>query len=80
MTLTIMRALCALTVLHPGEEGQGILVKCLDELYDAFWVRREKTQNKDVLERFLEKVLGEESKKGEFALIVWLLNEKRGKS
>lgn len=66
MTLTIMRALCALTVLHPGEEGQKPLTKCLDALYNAFWVEHKKTNEKDVLAEVLSNVLGkEEAGKGE---------------
>jgi len=67
LTLTIMRALCALTLLHPGKEGQGPLTKALDELYREFWVNHKKTNEKDVLAKVLEKVLGkEETEKGMF--------------
>lgn len=67
LTLTIMRALCALTVLHPGEEGQKPLTKCLDALYHEFWVNHKKTNEKEVLAEVLGSVLGkEETAKGEF--------------
>jgi hypothetical protein len=60
MTLTIMRALCALTILHPGKQGQVILTKALDELFRASWVEHRKTQDKEVLAEVLKEVLGEE--------------------
>jgi hypothetical protein len=67
LTLTIMRALCALTLLHPGKEGQRPLTKALDELYGEFWVKHKKTNEKDVLAEVLGKVLGkEETEKGIF--------------
>ena len=60
-----MRALCALTLIHPGKEGQGLLIAALDELYRAFWVEHKKTNEKDVLVGILEKILGaDETKKG----------------
>ena len=66
MTLTIMRALCALTALHPGEEGQKPLTRCLDALYAAYWVDHKKTNEKEVLAQVLSDVLGkEEAEKGE---------------
>jgi hypothetical protein len=62
LTLTIMRALCALTVLKPGQEP---LMTCLDALYEAYWVRHEKTIEKYVLAAILAKVLEEDTgKKG----------------
>jgi 2-hydroxychromene-2-carboxylate isomerase len=68
LTLTIMRALCALTLLHPGKEGQGPLTKALDELYREFWVNHKKTNEKDVLAEVLGKVLGkEETEKSMFS-------------
>jgi len=67
LTLTIMRALCALTVLHPGDKGQGKLIQCLDALYEAYWVQHRKTNEKDVLTEVLGRVLGtEEIEKGAF--------------
>jgi 2-hydroxychromene-2-carboxylate isomerase len=66
LTLPIMRAMCALTVLHPGKEAQGPLIRCLDVLYPAMWVDHRKTNEKDVLADILNGVLGvEESQKGE---------------
>ena len=53
-----MRALCALTVLRPGEEGQKSLVSCLDALFAAYWVEGKKTIDKDVLAEELTRVLG----------------------
>jgi 2-hydroxychromene-2-carboxylate isomerase len=65
-TLEIMRTLCALTALHPGEEGQKPLTRCLDALYEAYWVEHKKTNEKDVLDEVLSSVLGkEEAAKGE---------------
>ncbi len=61
LTLTIMRALCALTVLYPGEDGQVILCKALDALYKAYWVDHRKTYEKDVLVEVLVESLGEEA-------------------
>ncbi|KAH6711121.1 thioredoxin-like protein [Leptodontidium sp. MPI-SDFR-AT-0119] len=60
MTLGIMRAVCALTVLHPGKEGQGILCEVLDALFKSSWVERRKTNEKEVLEEVLGGVLGRE--------------------
>ncbi|TVY85046.1 Glutathione S-transferase kappa [Lachnellula suecica] len=57
-TLEIMRTLCALTILKPG---QGPLVECLDALFEAFWVRHEKTNEKEVMAGVLTKVLGQET-------------------
>ena len=59
LTLSVMRALCALTVLRPGQ--QEPLLKCLDALYEAYWVRHERTTEKDVLAAILAEVLGEET-------------------
>lgn len=71
LTLTIMRALCALTILHPGKEGQGVLIRCLDALFHAFWVEHQKTNEKDVLTKVLTEVLGrEETAKGGFLYLV----------
>lgn len=63
LTLTIMRALCAITLLHPGKEGQGRLTTALDELYREFWVNHKKTNEKDVLAEILERVFGKEETK-----------------
>lgn len=67
LTLPIMRAMCALTVLHPGKDGQEILCKALDALFKAFWVEHKKTNEKEVLAEVLNSVLGkEEAEKGMF--------------
>ena len=58
-----MRALCALTVLHPGKEGQENLTKALDELFKAFWVDHKKTNEKEVLAEVLGNALGAEETK-----------------
>lgn len=74
MTLSIMRGLCALTILHPGKEGQGILTKCLDRLFEAYWVEHRKTYEKDVLVEVLNEVLGtEECEKGSSLLTLFLV-------
>lgn len=57
-TLTIMRALCALTVLHPGAQGQDVLIRCLDTLFHACWVEQKATNKNDVLASVLTSVLG----------------------
>lgn len=64
-TLTVMRAMCAITVLYPGVEGQKVLIKCLERLFRAAWVEHQKTQEKEVLEELLTSVLGpDETAKG----------------
>lgn len=60
LTLPIMRALCALVVLYPGQEGQEKLIKALDVLYPEYWVEHKKTKEKDVLAGILERVLGKD--------------------
>lgn len=75
MTLTIMRAMCALTVMHPGKEGQEVLCKALDKLFEAYWVNCQNTSEKDVLTEVLESVLGkEEAGKGKHFIFffIWL--------
>lgn len=68
LTLPIMRSLCALSVVKPGQEP---LIACLDPLFEAYWVRHEKTTDKDVLAGILTKALGEETaKKGECFLVI----------
>jgi 2-hydroxychromene-2-carboxylate isomerase len=59
LTLTIMRALCALTLLHPEQSPQPILTKALDTLFHEFWVNQKKTHEKPVLEEVLKGVLGD---------------------
>ncbi|KAG0651324.1 gstk1-1 [Hyphodiscus hymeniophilus] len=69
-TLTMMRALCALTALHPGDEAQKPLTDCLDALYEAYWVHHKKTDEKDVLAQLLSDVLGkQEAEKGMHLII-----------
>ncbi|EHK97710.1 hypothetical protein M7I_6597 [Glarea lozoyensis 74030] len=51
-----MRALCAVAVLG----GQDALIKCLDELYPAYWVHGKATHEKEGLMACLSKALGEE--------------------
>lgn len=58
-TLTIMRALCVLTVVKPGKEGQDLLIKVLDVLFPSYWVEGKRTFEKDVLNSILRQVLGE---------------------
>lgn len=60
MTLTIMRALCALSIVEEGKSGQGRLPAALDELYKAFWVEHKKTHEKEVLVEVLAGALGKE--------------------
>jgi hypothetical protein len=55
-----MRALCALTILYPGSEGQGKLTRALDTLYHEYWCEHKKTNDKDVLAQILGRVLGKE--------------------
>jgi protein-disulfide isomerase-like protein with CxxC motif len=68
LTLSVMRALCALTALRPEEEEQGqkSLVACLDALYRAYWVEGRQTHEREVLGAVLTEVLGAaEAEKGE---------------
>lgn len=70
LTLSVMRALCALTALRPEEEvqgqGQKSLVACLDALYRAYWVEGRQTHEREVLGAVLTDVLGAaEAEKGE---------------
>jgi 2-hydroxychromene-2-carboxylate isomerase len=57
LTLSIMRALCALTILDSGQEK---LCRALDALYKAFWVDQKPTQEPEVLAEGLTRALGEE--------------------
>jgi 2-hydroxychromene-2-carboxylate isomerase len=71
LTLPIMRALCALTILHPGAEGQELLAKCLDVLFPAYWKEHRNTIDKDVLVGILSGVLGkEETAEGAYLCVV----------
>ncbi|EKD12264.1 uncharacterized protein L3040_000266 [Drepanopeziza brunnea f. sp. 'multigermtubi'] len=60
LTLTIMRALCALIILHPGDEGQDVLAKALEALCRAYWVDKRKTFERDVLVEVLAETFGGE--------------------
>jgi 2-hydroxychromene-2-carboxylate isomerase len=59
-TLPVQRALCALVGDAESQEGQGKLVKALDALYAAYWVRREAVHQPEVLRGILEGVFGKE--------------------
>jgi len=59
-TVTIMRALCAITVLRPGKAGQEPLTKALDSLYQAYWVDSRPIQDKEVLAEVLSEALGQD--------------------
>jgi 2-hydroxychromene-2-carboxylate isomerase len=62
MTLTAMRALCAVTL---GPAGQERLVACLETLLRAYWVEGKRTDERSVLAEELGRVLGaEETAKG----------------
>lgn len=70
LTVTIMRSLCAITILHPGAEGQQTLIKCLDALFHAYWVERKPTNEKGVLAEELSRVLGpDETEKGGYSAV-----------
>jgi 2-hydroxychromene-2-carboxylate isomerase len=65
LTLLVMRALCALTLLYPGNEEQEKLTKVLDVLYYEYWCEHKKTNEKEVLAEILTRVLGEgDSRRG----------------
>jgi hypothetical protein len=78
-TLTMMRALCALTLLRPGDEGQKSLVSCLDALFAAYWVEGRQTSDQYILTEEFTRVLGaEDTGKSELRLspesvISWLM-------
>lgn len=57
MTLSIMRTLCALTVLDSDQEK---LCQALNALYKAFWVDQKPTQQPEVMFQVLAQTLGEE--------------------
>jgi 2-hydroxychromene-2-carboxylate isomerase len=70
LTLLIMRALCALTLLD--NEGQGKLTKALDALYHEYWFEHKKTNEKEVLAEILGRVLGKEDS-GKGRSFAWTL-------
>jgi 2-hydroxychromene-2-carboxylate isomerase len=57
LTLSIMRSLCALTVLDPNQEK---LCHALDVLFEAFWVDLKPTHQPDVMQQVLQQALGKE--------------------
>ena len=57
LTLTIMRTLCALTILDPD---QGKLCRALDALFKAYWVDGQPTHQPEMMRQVLKQVLGEE--------------------
>lgn len=59
-TLSIMRALCALTEVEK-EAGQEKLIEAFDALYEGFWVGRRPTHEPEVLKEILLKTLGRET-------------------
>ena len=78
-TLTVMRALCALTSLYEGreEEGQKKLLGLMDVLLKKFWIDHERVYEKEVFGKVFEDVLGkEEAEKSEFELLITLNHQK----
>jgi 2-hydroxychromene-2-carboxylate isomerase len=68
LTLSIMRTLCALTIL---DSDQGKLCRVLDALYKAFWVDQMPTQEPEVKVQVSTQVLGEEeTRKGTLVLAI----------
>jgi 2-hydroxychromene-2-carboxylate isomerase len=57
LTLSIMRSLCALTILDSDQEK---LCRALDALYKAFWVDQKPTQEPEVMAEVLTRALGED--------------------
>jgi 2-hydroxychromene-2-carboxylate isomerase len=57
LTLSIMRTLCALTILDSDQEK---LCRALDALYKAFWVDLKPTNEPEVMAQVLTQTLGEE--------------------
>jgi 2-hydroxychromene-2-carboxylate isomerase len=68
LTLSIMRTLCALTVL---DSDQKKLCRALDALYKAFWVDQKPTQEPEVMGRVLIEVLGEEETRRGTSMLVF---------
>jgi 2-hydroxychromene-2-carboxylate isomerase len=60
LTLSIMRALSALTNLHEKKKGQEKLCACLDEIWREWWVEHRPVHEKPVLEEILINVLGKQ--------------------
>jgi 2-hydroxychromene-2-carboxylate isomerase len=57
LTLSIMRTLCALTIL---DSDQQKLCRALDALFKAFWVNQQPTHQPEVMTQVLTQALGEE--------------------
>jgi 2-hydroxychromene-2-carboxylate isomerase len=57
LTLSIMRTLCALTILDSDQEK---LCTAVDALYKAFWVDLKPTYEPEVMVQVLTQALGEE--------------------
>lgn len=57
LTLTVMRAFCALTVV---DGSQDVLIKVLDELLKDMWVDHRKVWEKEICGEVFGEVLGEE--------------------
>lgn len=62
LTLTVMRAINALSFLTGKEqtspEAQKVIVNALDLFYDAYWVRGEVITDKEVVAGILGKIVG----------------------
>jgi hypothetical protein len=66
LTSSIIRILCALTILDSNQEK---LCRALDALFKAFWVDLKPTQEPEVMAQVLMQVLGEETRKGTLMLV-----------
>lgn len=54
LTLSIMRCLCALTILSPSASvAQAILIKSLDAFFAAYWVHGRNTIDKEIMSDIL---------------------------
>lgn len=58
LTLTVMRALCALTVV---DGSQDVLIKMLDELLREMWVEHRKVWEKESFGPVFQEVIGAET-------------------
>lgn len=56
LTLSIMRALCALTAIDPRQET---LIKALNALFSAYWVHHRMAHKPEILKEILSGVLGQ---------------------
>lgn len=57
MTLNIMRCMAALDDAD-GQGNQSRLINALETLYDDYWVNHQETNDPQVLQQLLERVLG----------------------